>query len=184
MKLAFKTPHVPSPYEKLGRASLWNWFDDKGNLRPNFKEALELGYHVKHQKQNLHVLENHPHVRDQLVSELEKLGNGGHTLLLSIVQPILRGMIEALAPELIDDTPGGFSVSMRWTREFVKFYMNWTFHKGTTVASKLPTDWMEQGLNMNYMIAYLVKVYNIPTYLVINPDQTGIHLIPSAGGRT
>ena len=93
-------------------------------------------------------------------------------------------MIEALAPELIDDTPGGFSVSMRWTREFVKFYMNWTFHKGTTVASKLPTDWMEQGLNMNYGIAYLVKVYNIPTYLVINPDQTGIHLIPSAGGRT
>ena len=73
MKLAFKTPHAPSPYEKLSTSSLWNWFDDKGDLRPNFKEALELGHHVKHQKQNHHVLENHPHVRDQLVSKLEKL---------------------------------------------------------------------------------------------------------------
>jgi len=73
LKLAFKTPHAPSPYEKLSRASLWNWFDDKGDLRPNFKEASDLGHHVKHQKQNFHVLENHPHVRDQLVSKLEKL---------------------------------------------------------------------------------------------------------------
>ena len=104
--------------------------------------------------------------------------------MLSIIQPILRGMIEAIAPKLIDDTLGGFSLSMRWTGESVKFYVNWTFRKGTTAASKVPTDWMEQGLNMNYRIAYLVKVYNIPPYLVINSYQTGIHLIPSAGGRT
>ena len=37
---------------------------------------------------------------------------------------------------------------------------------------------------MNYIIAYLVKVYDILLYLVINSDQTGIHLVPSAGGRT
>ena len=52
-------------------------------------------------------------------------------------------MIEAITLELIDDTLGGFSVSMKWTTKFVKFYMNWTFRKGTTVASKIPTDWME-----------------------------------------
>ena len=43
---------------------------------------------------------------------------------------------------------------------------------------------MEQILNMNYKIAYLVKVYNIPSYLVINFDQTNIHLVPSAWRRT
>ena len=46
------------------------------------------------------------------------------------------------------------------------------------------TDWMEQSLNMNYWITYLVKVYNIPPYLVIYLNQTGIHLVPSVGGRT
>ena len=68
---------------------------------------------MKHQKKNLHILENHLHVRDQLVSKLENLRERCHTLSLSIVQPILRGMIEVVTPELIDDTPGGFSVSMR-----------------------------------------------------------------------
>jgi len=57
-------------------------------------------------------------------------------------------MIEAVAPKLIDDTLRGFFVSMRWTRKFVKFYMNWTFRKGTIAASKVLTDWMEQGLNV------------------------------------
>ena len=66
--------------------------------------------------------------------------------MLSIVQLILRGMIKAIAHELIDDNPGEFYVSMRWTRDFVKFYMNWTFCKWTTNVSKVSTDWMEQGL--------------------------------------
>ena len=110
MRLAFRTPHAPSPYEKLSRASLWDWFDELGELRPLFKEALELGYYVCHQKQNHHILEDHPHLRDQLVSNIEKLREGGHTLLFSIVQPILRRIIEAKAPELIDDTCRGFSV--------------------------------------------------------------------------
>ena len=55
-------------------------------------------------------------------------------------------MIKAIAHELIDDNPGEFYVSMRWTRDFVKFYMNWTFCKWTTNVSKVSTDWMEQGL--------------------------------------
>ena len=36
---------------------------------------------------------------------------------------------------------------------------------------------------MNYKIVNIVKVYNIHPYLVINSDQTGIHLVPLAGGR-
>ena len=108
----------------------------------------------------------------------------GQTLLISIVQPILRRMLEALAPQLLDDRPGGFTVSRQWTNEFMKVFMNWTIRKGTTVASKLPLDWMKQRLNMNYRIAYLAKVYGIPSSLVVNSHQTGIHLVPAAGGKT
>jgi hypothetical protein len=70
------------------------------------------------------------------VSKLKNLREEGYTLLLSIVQLILRGMIEAIAPKLIDDTPRGFFVSMRWTREFVKFYINWTFVKELQLQAK------------------------------------------------
>ena len=64
----------------------------------------------------------------------------GQTLLISIVQLITRGMLEALALQLLDDRPGGFTVLRQWTNEFMKVYMNWTIKKGTTVASKLPLD--------------------------------------------
>jgi hypothetical protein len=96
LKLTFKALHVPCPYEKLSKTSLWNWFDDKCDLKPNFKKTSKLRHHVKHQKKNFHILEYHPHVKDQFVCKLEKLKKGGHTFLLSIVQPILRGMIEVV----------------------------------------------------------------------------------------
>ena len=105
------------------------------------------------------------------------------TLLIFIVHPILRGIFEALAPQHLDDRPRGFTVSRQWTNEFMKVYMNWTIRKGITATSKLPLDWMEQELNMNYRVAYIVKVFGIPSSLVVNSDQTGIHLVPIAGDK-
>ena len=35
--LLFKTPGGPSPYKKLGRSSLYDWFDEKGELQANYK---------------------------------------------------------------------------------------------------------------------------------------------------
>jgi hypothetical protein len=36
---------------------------------------------------------------------------------------------------------------------------------------------------MTLIIAYLIKVYNIPLSLVVNTDQTIIHLVPLDGDR-
>jgi hypothetical protein len=32
---------------------------------------------------------------------------------------------------------------------------------------------------MGYMTVYLVKTYNIPTTLMVNSDQTRLHLVPT-----
>ena len=37
---------------------------------------------------------------------------------------------------------------------------------------------------MTLRIAYLIKLYNIPLSLVVNTDQTNIHLVPLVGDRT
>ena len=90
---------------------MYDWFDEKRELQANYKEAANLGHHPKTKDQNLPILDNYPHVRDELVSKLQKMREAGQTLLISIVQPILRGMFEALAPQLLDDRPRSFTVS-------------------------------------------------------------------------
>jgi hypothetical protein len=34
---------MPSPYEKLSRACLWEWFTTTCELKPNYKHAMEVG---------------------------------------------------------------------------------------------------------------------------------------------
>jgi hypothetical protein len=70
-------------------------------------------------------------------------------------------MLEALAPQLLDDRLGGFTLSRQWTNEFMKVYMNWTIRKGTTAASKLPLDWMKQGLNMNFTLLKFMASHHL-----------------------
>ena len=69
-------------------------------------------------------------------------------------------------------------------RAFARNELNWSFRKTTTTASKLPKDWELQGLRMAQRIAYLVKCYNVPCELVVNTDQTRIHLVPTSGTET
>ncbi len=40
----------------------------------------------------------------------------------------------------------------------------------TTATSKLPPNWVTQGLTMVYKVAYLAKTYSIPPALVMNSD--------------
>jgi len=48
----------------------------------------------------------------------------------------------------------------------------------TTTTSKLPNDWDQQGREMGYRVAYLVKTYNIPIAQWVKSDQNGLHLVP------
>jgi hypothetical protein len=69
-KIAHKKPRIPSPYEKLGRANLWDWFTRHSELKPNYIHATRLGTTIKPNKRNLQVLEEHPKLRDVLVNLL------------------------------------------------------------------------------------------------------------------
>jgi hypothetical protein len=37
---------------------------------------------------------------------------------------------------------------------------------------------------MSQKVVYLVKAHSIPSALVVNTDQTGIHLVPTGGAHT
>jgi hypothetical protein len=58
---------MPSPYEKLSRACLWEWFITSGELKPNYKHAMEVGTTMKSNKESMNALEDYLEVCDSFV---------------------------------------------------------------------------------------------------------------------
>jgi len=56
LKTSLKRPNMLSPYEKLNRACLWEWFITSGDLKPNYKDVMEVGITMKSNKNFVHTL--------------------------------------------------------------------------------------------------------------------------------
>ncbi len=54
----------------------------------------------------------------------------------------------------------------------------------TTTAQKLPKDWEHQLDMMAYRAAFEVLTHGVPVELMVNMDQTAMHLVPLRGSRT
>jgi hypothetical protein len=48
----------------------------------------------------------------------------------------------------------------------------------TRATRKFPEDWVVQGEEMAFRVAALCSMHSVPDYLVVNFDQTGMHLKP------
>ncbi len=95
-------------------------------------------------------------------------------------------MIVVGAPKLFDRVVGKdkdgqpvkFSVSKTFTKAFAQRHLGWTWQRMTKAARKLPEDWVVQGEEMAFRVAALCSMHLVPDCLVVNSDQTGVHLKP------
>jgi hypothetical protein len=117
---------------------------------------------------------------------LKNMWATGQGLAAPIVQPIIWGVFESKTHELLKDPTKrrGFKVALEWTQDFMKTRVNWSYRAITISTGKLPQTWEQEGMAMAHRVAYLVKVYNILMCLVVNIDQTRVHLVPVGGDRT
>jgi hypothetical protein len=58
-----------------------------------------------------------------------------HPLSSGIVQLIFHGMIESTTSKILQQGPGGFIITRKWTHQFMKQYMNWFFRMDTTTTN-------------------------------------------------
>jgi hypothetical protein len=187
LQFKFKLPgETKSVYDRLQRSTMVEWFTPTGELKEGtkqsiFKETTAFTGGIQH----TYVLANHSDLEEDIITLLKEHRDVGQPLFATFVRGLIRTMIEKRAPTLLENkSQSGFKVSLAWTRDFVRTNLNWSFRKSTGSARKLPKDWEEQGLLMAQRAAYLVKAHSIPPELMVNTDQTGIHLIPIGGTRT
>lgn len=63
-----------SPYERLNRACLGDWFTMNNKLQPNYMHVMELRSAMKPNKENVHALsKEHPTIHDSFIDMLQKM---------------------------------------------------------------------------------------------------------------
>jgi hypothetical protein len=59
-----------SPYAKVPKSTMWEWFTKEGELKENYMEAAQRKTEVKNPKNNLPKLEEYPELHDEMVRVL------------------------------------------------------------------------------------------------------------------
>ena len=186
LKLKYKEPGKNcSVYDSLSKGTLWNWFTSTGELREGVKTKIDNETPFRESSQHRNVLSNFPILQEEIIEMLQAHRDVGQPLFASSIQNRIRSLIRKREPSLLEgEGPTDFKVSLAWTRDFVRCNLNWSYRVATGTTRKLPNDWEGQGLQMAQRVAYLVKTHSLPPQLVVNTDQTGIHLVPTGGTHT
>jgi len=87
---------------------------------------------------------------------------------------ITRAHILHNVPELLEK----FKISNAWVTNFLHHELNWSPWKGTQTAHKVPLDAPLKILKTFCHVAAVVRTEKIPAELMVNPDQTGVCLVP------
>jgi len=88
----------------------------------------------------------------------------------------MLGIVKQVCPSLLNGKKHELSHS--YVKHFMSL-MGYSYCVATQSAKSTLVDWPELGQNMAIWIAQSIWTYQTPPELVINADQTSIHLLPS-----
>jgi DDE superfamily endonuclease len=163
-------------FAHLSESSLRTWFDADHQLLPKYKCLLEQNLHCPQRGVGRpSALSEYPDIEEEAKRILGIIRQRGGTVNTLVVRIVMRTVISARQPDLLAD----LQLSQSWCSVWVRTHMNMTWRTRTSAASKLPPDWQHQGMMAAKRIAYNMQLYKIHPSLVVNPDQTGLNLVPA-----
>ena len=166
----------PDRFDELSESTLRGWFDSNGVLLPRFKLLLAEQKSAPRGRPHPRVLSAFSESEDRVKGTLQTMRTAGTSVSIAVIRHVMRAILPDAALSQLKLSHGFIS---HWARE----QMNWSWRMRTTAASKLPADWRQQGVLMAKWIAFSMQMFKVHPSLVVNMDQTGVHLVP-ASSRT
>ena len=118
------------------------------------------------------------HVDKRVQLYLKKIREQGGVITASVVVAAAHGILMALNRSLLVEFGGHITLSRHWAYHLLN-RMNFVQRKATTSKSKYkPADFAEVKEQFLSDMVSIVTMEEIPPELVLNWDQTGIHLVP------
>ncbi|CAN5974497.1 unnamed protein product [Sphagnum jensenii] len=127
------------------------------------------------------VLKGHEELEESLINLVKGMRGGGQPLNAPVLRAVLEGVVEVKAPQLLRSNGGPWGLSENWVKEWIRSKLGWSFWVATTAAQKLPKDWEHQLDMMAYRAVFEMLTHGVPAELMVNMDQTVMHLVPSGG---
>ena len=191
-----KFPKLPTEdqprFQSLNYTTVDCWFDKDKNVLPKY--ASKIDQPAPHQGGRPTAFSLFPEFEETLKSSLQKMRDAGLAIKIRTVKYILAASCKKFIQDRLDlvldpqETARKsaiprflkFSSKSPFISRWLRTQMGWTVRVGTHQASKLPEDWENRGREFVSRIAALVKQFNIHPSLIINYDQTGLHLVPKS----
>lgn len=168
---------LPKLYADLSYSTVQTWFNDKHQLKPQYQAAIDEQRAPRRGTGFLSLFSSHPDTERTIQELLNHMRSAGATVNLHIARLVMLAVIKEQGLEsMLENHKLGRSFVCSWLHE----RMGFAWRKRTTAASKLPNDWRQQGVVFAKRIAAAMGLHKIHPSLIVNPDQTGLHLAPSS----
>jgi DDE superfamily endonuclease len=172
-------PQLPTEsaprFASLAEATVRGWHDSEGKLLPKFSAIMEQGKAAAPRGPGRsRPLLGYPEIEDEVKRVLAVMRERGAVVNVCVIRLVMRLVIESKDPGVLAE----LSLSKTFISDWAREHMQYSWRVRTTPASKLPPDWREQGVQMAKRIAFFMQTYKVHPSLVINMDQTGVHLAP------
>lgn len=174
-------PRLPTEtharFEELSESTVRSWFDVDKKLLPKFQAVLDSqkkGGPSRGPGRST-ILSEYPEIEEAVKASLQFMRDKGLTVNVLICRLVMRGIIQSKQPQLLREMKIGNGFVSMWAHNA----LNYSWRVRTTAASKLPNDWRDRGIQTAKRIAVNVQLYKVHPSLVVNMDQTGVHLAPA-----
>jgi len=137
-------------------------------------------------KERIRLLDSYPEVLNAALKTLNGLRKTSMAINTSLARNVILGNIEALNPRILQQPHNGYIpvLSLSSVRRYLNKELNWSFRAATKASQKIPDDWEDQCEMTFFRLVYTIATSDIHPSLVINADQTMIHLVPGGNQRT
>lgn len=173
---ALRRTHPDGRFDRLSHATLGCWFDKQHRLLPQFQKQVDEHVAAARGMGRANMLSHAPEVEQEIKRVLLLMRSAGTPLNSRVIRWVMLAIMQEQCPALLCH----FKLSQRFISRWVRHQLEWRWRARTTAASKLPANWEDQGVLMAKRIAATMEMHKVHPSLVINMDQTGVHLVPSS----
>ena len=190
-------------YERLSHSTVASWFEH-GKLRPQHQQELDVGRAIATYSGPSPALLAAPGAEAAICDILLQLRKAGTPLNSHIIRWVMLAVLQEQHPSVLQQLTLSQAFISTWVRSNPRLQFRWRAR--TTAASKLPDDWEEQGIHMAQRMGAVMQMHKVRIVrrearlprifpkltcsvllflqvhpsLVINMDQTGVHLVSAA----